>query len=155
MELRIPTDSLRALLDDKPELRAKLESMACEKIAEEIMRKASSKDVERLMADTLKNVTREASNAMRDPAKWPEDLKRAVMQVVLSHLKDQRVAMIDGFRDELTKMFEEAQLHATASLKKQIEELTLAHREHLRTYARRDFIEILREAQAGVPTHPV
>ena len=43
MNITIPTDSLRKLLADHPEVELRLSSMACEKVAEEIKRKVGEK----------------------------------------------------------------------------------------------------------------
>lgn len=150
IQLRIPTNSLMKLLEGNPEIIAKLESMASEKIAEEIMRKATSSDLKKLTDATVSNAMDEVRRAMRNGASWPTEVRDAVKKMVMEHLKDQRVTMITEFRDELTKMFNTTQENAVRELDKKIEDLTLAHREHLRTYARRDFLAVMKEVREGL-----
>ena len=68
MNITIPTDSLRKLLADHPEVELRLSSMACEKVAEEIKRKVGEKlsknEVRRLARDEFVKTINDVRSAL-------------------------------------------------------------------------------------------
>lgn len=156
IQVRVPTDSLRKILQENPPVMLKLESMACEKIAEEIMRKATASDLKKLTEDTVRNATDGVTRAMKDSSKWPEPLKKAVMDTVLSALKEQRVNMIKEFQAELMRL----EAERVEAWDKQLRVAVNSHyagfqaevdqyRATIKQEARAAFFEVLQEARSA------
>jgi hypothetical protein len=87
IELRVSTASLRKLLDGNPEVRLKLDAMACEKIAEELKRKvdAGLADLEQQATRIVNAAFQKADTAMQASirSKWefPEATKVIIRDV--------------------------------------------------------------------------
>lgn len=155
---RIRTDSLRKLLEDNTEVWLELESMACEKIAEEITRKALKMSIDaNAVTESAKKAAGEvARTTLRDHRNWPPDANAEIKKIVMGHLKDQRVAMIDEFRDALitveadrVKAWDDALKTAVTKHYDGIKGELNALKAEIKAEARKAFFEVLQEARSA------
>jgi len=131
LQLRVPTESLRKLLQEEPTIWLKLESMATEKIAEEITRKAQSitspEKMNRLVSEIVDQVRREATSQLGSKIKFPEALSKVVVEIASDALKAQRLNLINEFRDEVNKLFTEVH----GNTKKYMDQLLEQHKSEM------------------------
>lgn len=108
IEVRIPTSQLQKLLEAQPDILLKLESMACEKIAEELRRKAEKigmRGVEDRVKATVDRVIHTVGLAtVREEVSAcinREQIRTAVREDALNYIKPMLSTMLMEFRAQL------------------------------------------------------
>jgi hypothetical protein len=152
--IRLPTETLKSILGDNPQVLLDIEHRACEKIAEEVRRKVKSsldeiigKGVDQAMHTAMKR----AAGDMRDKFRFPDEAREIVRDLVCKEIKkaeDCACLRLNRVVDEavgreMTKMKNQITAHANEAMQKEFD--TLAERTRL--MAREEFFKVLAEAK--------
>lgn len=155
MELRVSTSDLQTLLKNNDELRMQFDKYAAEKIAEEMAKKMTGQMIERMTDQAFKGLeSRVKSHIQMAEANivrgigWPDGLEQKIQAKAQEYLRDQRVAMIDEFRVEVTKVLQQAEKDARSNLDELMATTFGQYKDNMRDIAREGFFEAIREAQA-------
>lgn len=156
VSLRIPTSSLRALLDDKPDLLLQIESMACEKIAEEITRKTIQRDIGKMNQALQEAVRKELmkgwSGGTIDLSTKAKELvafevNRAVEKVIEATASDmvERLEKSVGSRMEARLL--KKQEGWLADIKETLDERDAKLKEEVKTLAKTEFLGVMTDVR--------
>lgn len=153
--LVIPTDSLKKLLDDQPDISLKLQSMACEKIAEELNRKIRNQFTQVQIDTIVRDVLARAKQALSTQWSFPKEAVRVIEELAETAVREE----IDR---ELSKRMTIAVSRAQKELDdmlarklEQFEKNAAKHKRELATWfeaeanrtARQSFLDVLKEAK--------
>jgi len=162
ISVRVPTASLQALLAEHPEIELRLESMACEKIAEEMMRKTNAQLASGELGKRAKKMVEDAVNDTfsKLKSKWnfPTEGKAVITELVTDQLTKQvtqiRSDMIKGVSDELkrqtAKIISDAQTELYQALNDEFAKAKDAFSSDIRALARAEFLSVLHEAKQNL-----
>ena len=154
VQIQVSTGALKRILEDDPAILLKLQSMACEKIGEEIVRKVkdrtNSDEIDRLVNKVMDTAQADLSSRYRFPPaakRIVEEIARAEVSRefaatqgrMLSETKTAMAAVTSGFEGRLTAIFEKRRGDFDAWAEKEV-----------RRMAREEFIKTLTAVREGV-----
>lgn len=164
--VRIPTDSLIKLLLDSPETKLELESMACEKVAQELARKLLNgqlsdfekkvtEEVAKLLKTSSANLsTARVSLGARAQQLVEDEVRLLARRYVTDHAEDLQQAAVATLEASMVKSVQAIvdQLRATQSqfwtdLRAWSEKHNAELTEQVKVTARTEFLDVLREAK--------
>lgn len=163
IKVSVSTSQLKALLEADPKVYAQLESMACEKIGEEITRKLvrDSSSIHKAIEAKLKAEMQRYAYASSLPAAAKEAIAVAVNNVV----RDTLASSVATFKADLSKIvLAEGQRLARAtddlikqkttllnqSTQKALDDMMKTSADRFEKQARASFIDVIREAKGVV-----
>lgn len=151
LELRVPTASLKTILEQNPDVLLKLESIACEKIAEEIVRKSRTQAVhayEAKLQEVAMKVTREFSANYSKKHNFPEEARSTVEAIAMDKVK--AYFEIEGrvLSARLKKLVEEQHAGLAIAIQNTIDAKVQVAFTDIKRQARAEFIEVLQAAKA-------
>lgn len=162
LSLRVPTASLKKLLDENPETKLQLESMACEKIAEELFQKVKGRLSDGSVNETAKKLVQDEVNrafhALKSKFSFPEEGKKVIQELataaVQKAMEAERKHLLNGVEEKLKAMVlrigGEAQTALYEQLNKDHQERLSEMSSTIRQMARSEFLAVLAEAKAGL-----
>lgn len=148
--VNVPTKALKSLLSEHPEIEIKLQSMACEKIAEEIVRKTKSMDkasLETRAESILSGVIAKFNRNHTFPTAAKEQIGIIACDRVEFHAS--RIARDNSVRVDKQTSEKMAEFHNVLQLAIN-EEFKTTHnklREEIRKIAREEFLSVLKEVK--------
>lgn len=161
IQIRVSTSALRRLLEETPDLLLKVESMACEKIAEELnreidkfqhTRKASV--VSELEKEIKAKINYDLSSKYRLPNEVMATIREVVGTVAKETLKKERDTALREITEEARKkigpLVTEAQTQLYNELNKEYDRQRREQQNAIRQMAREEFLSVLREAKANL-----
>jgi ElaB/YqjD/DUF883 family membrane-anchored ribosome-binding protein len=148
IELRIPTSQLKSLLEGQPEIALKLESMACEKIAEEILRKVErasfAEGVTNQVRSLVSAALSEAQKNLASTYRFPTEAKKAVQELaedyVRAYFREEKKKYDERLNAELATKVQTLMDQAYASMQRGLER-------DVRDIAKKEFIAVLETAR--------
>ncbi|MGH6754917.1 MAG: hypothetical protein ACREDP_22390 [Bradyrhizobium sp.] len=167
IKVSVSTNDLRTLLQEDAKVYAELESMACEKIAEEITRKVTSEksSIKKNIQTHFEAASREVASQYRASYTFPGEARQAIAEAVDKAITTRTDAVITQAKKELAdlgasqrRLFEntlaekvkqaEAALEEVAGRKLQAFERSIA--DIVEKQARASFIDVIREARGVI-----
>ena len=152
MELLIRTESLRRILEEEPEVKLKLQTMAIEKIAEELLRKAKNISLTKYETEVQSTVNRaiqEANKNLTTKYKFPAEAKAVIDELaresVLKHWK----AEATRWEVSISEFFTAKQVESDKLTEQKVLETIEKMRPVIAQQARTEFISVL-EAAKGI-----
>lgn len=108
----VPTDGLRRLLDDAPDVKLQLQSLAAEKIAEEIVRKAQDKFNANYVEAQTKRIAGQVYAELKSKWTFPAEGKRIVeelaVEAVTRALRGQKDTLIREVQERARELMKTA-----------------------------------------------
>jgi hypothetical protein len=151
IDLRIPTAALRTILDENPEVRLKLDAMACEKIAEELTRKAKSVTIVNF-EKTLENAVARAESSFNSLVVKKYSFPPAAREVITAICKEELEKQTLLARESLIRKANELVAIMKESLDKYL--VTKVSQEVakfpalIKIHARAEFVEVLESVRS-------
>lgn len=148
--VQVPTKTLRKLLDENPEVVAELQSLACEKIAEELYRKArntSQVSIERSAKDAIARAFSEYNRTYRLPPKVAEMVRDEVGREIETRLESERRSARFTFDSTIREKTQDA----VKVLQDAVDGMYAKHRDQMqaeiRKIAREEFLSVISEVK--------
>lgn len=152
IELLIRTDALRKILNDDPDTRLKLQSMACEKIAEELKRKASNMAISQFEPQ-IQSITNKAiadcNMTLASKYKFPAEAKAIIEELAKENVQTYFKAEIKRWEATINEFFAAKQAEANAQTEAKVMETIEKMRPLIRQQAREEFIATLEAVQGA------
>ena len=153
IEISVPTSALAKLLADNPEITLHLQSMACEKIAEEIHKKALKINMSQ-QQQVFDAAIRNATSKLTSKYLFPKEAQEAIEWAVSAH-------MLGGFAKELVNAKTDLHAFITKEIDRQFGLLRNAFavtisegvdniEAKIRKIARDEFLLILKETKGEI-----
>lgn len=142
MELRIRTGTLKQILEAEPELKLKLDTFACEKIAEEIMRKAKNYYATNLNT-LIDKAIREFNTNITSRYKFPEEAREIIKGITTTEI-DRYLAVKEAqLRTRLDTYFTERETALSGLIQTRADAAFTRMLPELKKQAREEFIGLL------------
>jgi hypothetical protein len=150
VEVLIRTDSLRKILEDDPQVKLKLQSMAIEKIAEELKRKAQNISLvqfESEMQATIRKCIADFNKSITSAYKFPSEAKAIIegiaKEAVQTYFKAEIIRWEKAVNEFFAKKQEESDRLTEAKVFETIEKM----RPMIKQQAREEFVATLEAVQ--------
>ena len=147
IELLIRTDALRKILNDDPDTRLKLQSMACEKIAEELKRKAISQ-FEPQIQSIINKAIADCNMTLASKYKFPAEAKAIIEELAKENVQTYFKAEIKRWEATINEFFAAKQAESDRLTEAKVFEAIEKMRPAIKQQAREEFIATL-EAVKG------
>lgn len=151
--VQVSTQALRKLLEDDVEAFAKLNSFACEKIAQEITEKAKKIDTEAAKR-VLRDVLQETVTNLKDGYRFPTEARDFIKKAVFDHYRAVMSAELVNVKQELRKFVEDEIARINKFNGSIVQEMIDAEHKRLtgliKTTARTEFLGVLTEVRRGI-----
>lgn len=150
LEVLIRTDSLKKILNEEPEVRLKLQSMACEKIAEELKRKVSQMSLEQLQGKlqaTVDAAVTEANKNLSSKYKFPPEAKAIIKDLAKEKVEAYFKAEIRRWENSINEFFAAKQVESDRLTEEKVMATIEKMRPAIKQQAREEFFAVLEQAQ--------
>lgn len=150
IHIRIPTASLRQLLESEPDIKAQLESMACEKIAEEITRKVVSGRFEQALDAKLADVAKAVTDQYSARYRFPQEAKNEITRATSAALKESGEQIKRELRHEATVLTNDIKIKLDNHIAEQHAQWQAKIQASIRQIARAEFISVMQDVKKVV-----
>lgn len=150
IQLSITTDSLKKILDEQPEVQLKLQSMAIEKIAEELKRKAQNMSIaqfESQIQSTISKAIMEFNKDITSKYRFPGEAKAVIEQIARDYVNRINEAERVKLYGLVDTYFAGKQAEYDKHIEAKVLELIEKQRPALRIQARQEFVDVLQQVQ--------
>lgn len=149
-ELLIRTDTLRAILEQEPEVKLRLQETAVAKIAEELLRKAKNMSVAQFTAQmeaTVNKAMQEANNNLISKYRFPEEAKTIIRDIAREAVTSYANAELTRLQTSISSYFAAKQKESDERIEQIVTEAIVRMRPVIRQQAREEFITVLETAK--------
>lgn len=144
IQLSLPTEFLRSLIESNPETVLTLESLAAEKIGEEIMRKVKNLELETIqnrVNQMVSTAIQRAESTFKDKYTFPKEasveIGRAVRETMDSYFRQKQLELSVAVDKTISQRSDEAKERIINNIVPIIKE-----------HARREFVAVLSEVRS-------
>jgi ATP-dependent Lon protease len=150
IEVLVRTESLKKILDEEPEVKLKLQSMAVEKIAEELLRKAKHTSITQFqtqMENTINKAMAEVNRNLVLKYRFPEEAKAIIREFAKESVEAYWKAELNRFEKVASDFFTAKQAESDKQTEIKVLETIEKMRPIIRAQAREEFISVLEAAR--------
>jgi len=150
VELLVRTATLRKILDEEPEVRIKLQTMAIEKIAEELKRKAQKISLDKFeseMQATINKSIAEFNKSITSTYKFPPEAKAIIESLVKDAVQTYFKAEVTRWEKSVNDFFAAKQAESDRLTQAKVMETIEMMRPAIKQQAREEFVATLEAAK--------